>query len=141
MPLREIDSGMLEVVMDDQSKPKLNLNLAKHGGWVLRADRIPGIALSTSDLMLLNVRQNLLDPDLRRGDLALVDLAWRVLSQSGIYLVVLGGFAHLRRCIVMPSSKEDSVLVSDNRSQSNVPIGNVTVIGRLIGKLGLEVEW
>jgi hypothetical protein len=72
---------------------------------------------------------------LRAGDLVVADRHWSVVSAAGIYLLEDARFPVFRRCERILGAEHHAVLVHEHGSTREVPVANLSVLGRVICKL------
>jgi hypothetical protein len=105
------------------------------GEWTVPADEFRGIASDQPDLVTIRVVGINLEPELRPGDLVVVDRHWQVVSAAGVYLAGDERFPSLCRCEPLLGSERQSVIVHGLNGKREVAADILLVVGRVICKL------
>jgi transcriptional regulator with XRE-family HTH domain len=86
-------------------------------------------ASDQSEIVVIKVRDNALEPILRAGDYVFIDIGCWTVPTPGIYLLVIAGHPAWRRCHPLVG---EQVLVTDNAVRQEVSVSDLVVIGRAI---------
>jgi transcriptional regulator with XRE-family HTH domain len=124
-PLRQLDMGL---IIDPEGRPKLDESSAKAGAWQVPREVMNGGDVR-SDVAVLMVKDNALDPDLRVGDYVFADVACRTVVVPGIYLLVIAGAPAWKHCHPLLS---DKVQVADRVIKQEVSAEDLTVLARAV---------
>jgi transcriptional regulator with XRE-family HTH domain len=107
--------------------------LAHIGHWMLPIDMLPnGCDSSHEETVAIRVKDDNLEPAVYVGEDLFVDLSWRAITLSDLYLLDFGGIPLFRWCHLVT---HQTVNVSDRRMDQDVAAGDLTVLGRIIGRV------
>jgi transcriptional regulator with XRE-family HTH domain len=110
-------------------RPRLEDESAIFLAWPEQQIPIAHNVSDQSEIAVIKVRDNALEPALRAGDYVFVDIGCWTVFTSGIYLLVIAGQPAWRRCHPLVG---EQVLVTDHAIQQEVSVGDLVVIGRAI---------
>ena len=86
------------------------------------------------EMAAIQVKDHNLEPTVWVGDELFLDLSWRAVTLSDLYLLDFGGFPLFRWChLVAP----ETVNVSDQRMDQDFPAGDLAVLGRVVGRMSV----
>jgi transcriptional regulator with XRE-family HTH domain len=86
------------------------------------------------EMAAIQVKDHNLEPTVWAGDELFVDLSWRAVTLSDLYLLDFAGFPLFRWCnLVAP----ETVNVSDQRMDQDFPAGDLAVLGRVVGRMSV----
>jgi hypothetical protein len=125
----KLTEGKLANAAGEHEHPRLDDKSVILVAWPERQIPIAHYASSQSEIVIVQVRDNALEPVLRAGDYVFVDVGCRTVPTPGIYLVVVGGHPAWRRCHPLVG---EQVLVIDNAIKQEVSVRDLAVIGRAI---------
>lgn len=124
VPLRQLELKL----SGDRSQPRLDEANAKTGLWIVPRE-VASVPDERTDVAVITVRDNALEPSLRAGDYVFVDVECRSVSGPGIYLILVARSLAWMRCHPLVG---DRVLVSDREVKQEVPAKDLVVLGRAI---------
>jgi hypothetical protein len=126
-----MDSGVLE-------KAGINPTKTQSGLWRIPASALLPHSSSEPKLAVFRATGNAMAPELSDGDHAIIDLNWRVMYPSGLYLISRPLHFALKRCEMLSGEKAGRVRVRDvaqNGFDDEFDIDELEVVGRIILKL------
>jgi transcriptional regulator with XRE-family HTH domain len=86
------------------------------------------------EMAAIQVKDHNLEPTVWVGDELFVDLSWRAVTLSDLYLLDFGGFPLFRWCYLVAP---ETVNVSDQRMDQDFPAGDLAVLGRVVGRMSV----
>ena len=86
------------------------------------------------EMAAIQVKDHNLEPTVLAGDELFVDLSWRAVTLSDLYLLDFGGFPLFRWCHLVT---HETVNVSDQQMDQDFPVGDLEVLGRVVGRMSL----
>lgn len=86
------------------------------------------------EMAAIQVKDHNLEPTVLAGDELFVDLSWRAVTLSDLYLLDFGGFPLFRWCHLVT---HETVNVSDQRMDQDFPAGDLAVLGRVVGRMSV----
>lgn len=107
--------------------------LVEKGIWTLPYDLLSCYGWSSlEEVAAIKVKDHNLEPTVWVGEQLLVDLSWRVVTLSDLYLLDFGGLPLFRWCHLVT---DDTVNVSDRLMDKDVPLRGLVVRGRVVGRV------
>jgi DNA-binding XRE family transcriptional regulator len=106
--------------------------LAHIGHWMLPIDMLPDSGSSHEETVAIRVKDDNLEPTVYVGEDLLVDLSWHAITLSDLYLLDFGGIPLFRWCHLVT---HETVHVSDRRMDQDFAAGDLTVRGRVVGRV------
>lgn len=88
--------------------------------------------LSSGEMAAIQVKDHNLEPTVYAGDQLFVDLSWRAVTLSDLYLLDCAGFPLFRWCHLVT---DEDVNVSDRLMDQDFPKRGLHVLGRVIGRV------
>ncbi len=109
------------------------------GDWVIPAEIISSRTKASPDkIKIYQVRENMMEPDFKRGEHVLIDMSDKHPSPPGVF-VVSDGFGHMiRHCEFIPKSSPPEIRISATQSgftPQSLKKDDFEIIGRVIAKL------
>lgn len=109
------------------------------GEWVMPASVLaPHTAAPSDKVKIFDIKENMMEPDFRKGEHVMVDVTDKKPSPPGVF-VVSDGFGTLTRyCEFMPNSKPPKIKISAYNSSFQPQIlgeNEFKIMGRVIAKL------
>ena len=86
------------------------------------------------EMAAIQVKDHNLEPTVLAGDELFVDLSWRAVTLSDLYLLDFGGFPLFRWCHLVT---HETVNVSDQQMDRDFPPGDLAVLGRVVGRMSV----
>jgi phage repressor protein C with HTH and peptisase S24 domain len=129
--------------------PEYGVNASAGGGavvsdenvisnWPFTEDYLASeLRLGNSNLAIIEVRGDSMEPTLSSGDRILVNLSDTQISQPGIFVLFDGDGTVIKRLEKIPG-KNAVVLISDNERHTRyeVPLSDISVAGRVVWRAG-----
>jgi hypothetical protein len=109
------------------------------GEWIIPAEVLGGRTQAPSDkIKILQVRENVMEPDFKQGEYVLVDLSDRKPSPPGVF-IVSDGFGHMiRDCAYVPKTTPPEIRISAKNNgfhTQTLKASDFEIVGRVIAKL------
>lgn len=123
---RELAAGLLSEAAAP-GRSALDGASAKTGRWRVPRDAIFDAVRGGSDIAVIRIADDALDPDLRVSDCVFADLACHAVVAPGIYLVVIAGRPAWRRCQPLINGR---VRVADRSVQEEADASELRVLAR-----------
>ena len=87
------------------------------------------------EIAAVQVKDHNLEPTVWPGELLFVDLSWRAITLSDLYLLDFAGIPVFRWChLAVPGIAN----VSDLEMNQDIPVSELTVRGRVVGRFSAE---
>jgi transcriptional regulator with XRE-family HTH domain len=107
--------------------------LVEQGSWMLPYDLLSCYGWSSlEEVAAIKVTDHNLEPTVWVGEQLFVDLSWRVVTLSDLYLLDFDGLPLFRWCHLVT---DDTVNVSDRLMEKDVPLRGLVVRGRVVGRV------
>jgi transcriptional regulator with XRE-family HTH domain len=125
--VRNLNQLDMRLMNNPEGKPRLDRS-AIIGCWQVPRDVVDGPA-APSDVAVLVVKDNGLEPDVRVGDYVFADIACHAVVVPGIYLLLIAGAPAWRRCHPLFA---DKVRVTDRVVSQDIPAEDLSVLARAV---------
>lgn len=115
--------------LSPQTPPKERL--VKQSVWTLPWDLVSRYA---DEMAAIQVKDHNLEPTVRVGEELFVDFSWRAVTLSDLYFLDFGGLPLFRWCHMVT---HETVNVSDRLMDQDFAAGDLTVLGRVVGRISM----
>jgi transcriptional regulator with XRE-family HTH domain len=128
VPIKRYTIDMSPQTPDDQ-------RLSEHHTWMLPKDLVRNYGwFAPANVVVIQVKDSNMEPTVCVGEELFVDFSWRAVTLSDLYLLDFAGFPHFRWCHLV---KRETVNVSDRLMDQDFAAGDLTVLGRVVGRISM----
>jgi transcriptional regulator with XRE-family HTH domain len=128
VPIKRYTIEMSPQTQDDQ-------RLSEHNTWMLPKDLVRSYGwFAPADVIAIQVKDHNLEPTVWVGEELFVDLSWRAVTLSDLYLLDMGGLPLFRWCHLVT---HETVNVSDQQMDRDFAAGDLAVLGRVVGRMSV----
>ena len=128
VPIKRYTIDMSPQTPDDQ-------RLSEHHTWMLPKDLLRSYGwFAPANVMAIQVKDSNLEPTVCVGEELFVDFSWRAVTLSDLYFLDFTGLPIFRWCHMVT---RETVNVSDRLMDQDFAAGDLTVLGRVVGRISM----